>query len=86
MADVPPFIAINKEKLMNVWACLVFSDYEEAYHQLYTAWSEDPNADPYTAFDTWWTSEEADAALARMKEGIGEPDEKVAAEADGVVE
>ncbi len=78
MTDVPDFIAINKEKLMNVWACLVMDSHEEAYHQLYTAWSEDPHADPYHAFDMWWTDKEGMDALERMRGVIGEPEEEPA--------
>ena len=76
MTDVPDFIAINKERLMNVWACLVMDAPEEAYHQLYSAWSDDPNADPLNWFSEWWTTEEAEAALKRMREIIGEPGEE----------
>lgn len=82
MTDIPGFITINsgpdsiiinKEKLMNVWACLVLAlndDHytQEAYHQLYTAWNDREDANPFDAFSEWWTHNEADAALKRMRD------------------
>jgi len=77
-------ITIDKEKLMNVWACLVMDDIEQAYHQLYTAWNDREDANPFNAFSDWWTDDEMDAALKRMRELIGEPEEKrTAVQRDG---